>query len=313
MNAGTDDPAASLVLSGATLTLNTAGASPAMTAMLANGNVADVAEGLSPVASSTQATDGNLTQTSLAPAPVSKAAPPGPAAPTNSFSSAAPSVPVQLDLDSVDDSISAVKQNGLLSAPTAAVSSAATGSPAQNPSAIGTEVGNTPTNPAGGAENLQHLVPLPVGTPAEKSSPLQPGLIHEPPIEGVDQATSLPADAATSSSVMPQSTIVRSQAVMLSHLSLDVRAIDQALENLLDEIDQIGSGLAGWWAVSPVPRWTIIALALAGAAAGSERIRRARRRRKSPYEQTTEADSLSWMFSTWQGMVPEVKEPCRGV
>ena len=95
---------------------------------------------------------------------------------------------------------------------------------------------------------------------------------------------------------------------MLSHLSLDVRAIDQALENLLDEIDQIGSGLAGWWAVAPGPSWTIMALALAGAAAGSERLRRARRRRKTPYEPAAETDSLTWMFSSWQGMVPEAKD-----
>lgn len=79
----------------------------------------------------------------------------------------------------------------------------------------------------------------------------------------------------------------------------DLRAVDQALENLLDEIESIGGDLVDYAANSNTLQWATAGIGLA-ACVGGAWLRRRSRSSGDPRED--DEDSASWMFTRMQGL-----------
>ncbi|HEY5315716.1 MAG TPA: hypothetical protein VIK18_24510, partial [Pirellulales bacterium] len=76
----------------------------------------------------------------------------------------------------------------------------------------------------------------------------------------------------------------------------DLRAVDQALERLLDEIDAIGGGLVDYAASSDLLQWATAGAGMAACVGGAY----FHRKRRNGIGQSLEEDSANWMFERMQ-------------
>jgi hypothetical protein len=88
-------------------------------------------------------------------------------------------------------------------------------------------------------------------------------------------------------------------AVLMASLPCDLQAVDQALANMLDEIDDLGTGVASWLGESNLPPW--IGLGLGAAACGLRKHQTRRTNRRQP---GADEESAWWMFLRLQGLIP---------
>jgi hypothetical protein len=165
------------------------------------------------------------------------------------------------------------------------------------------------TNTIAATQSLQALVPVEAGTPSQingLNGPAVKGItpasyLNGQPVDGPETPNAPAFDGATERNYVPATTSVTvSQAALLATLPCDLRAVDAALNNLLEEIDDLGGDLAGWLGMPTMPRWTIVAAGAVACVIGGQQVQRARQRRSSAEE--TELESMSRMFTRWQGL-----------
>jgi hypothetical protein len=114
----------------------------------------------------------------------------------------------------------------------------------------------------------------------------------DPAADDADTAHDLPQAAA---SLIPSS--------LLAIVPGDLHAVDQALEQLLDELDELGGGLVGYAASSVTVQWASAGVGLA-ACLGGVYFQRGRRRANggSANDEALEEDTANWMFSRMQSL-----------
>lgn len=110
--------------------------------------------------------------------------------------------------------------------------------------------------------------------PADESAPQQPTAATLPAVVGM-----VPSE-------------------LLAVVPGDLRAVDQALEKLLDEIDAIGGGLIDYAAGSGALQWVTAGAGMAACVGGAY----LRRKGRGSDEQSLEEESANWMFSRMQGL-----------
>jgi hypothetical protein len=93
--------------------------------------------------------------------------------------------------------------------------------------------------------------------------------------------------------------VTATRASLLDSLPVDFRAVDQALNELLSEIEALGGDLSGWLDITKMPPWAVAAGVVAASGVGGWCIRRTRLRRA--HQQQLEEESSSWMFTQSHG------------
>jgi hypothetical protein len=163
--------------------------------------------------------------------------------------------------------------------------------------------------PAAGTQTLQALVSVQAGTPSQingaNGSGFKSGIMAPPSIDSSgkprDGSGTPAADEATGRGAVVSAAVgVPTQAALLASLPCDLRAVDAALNNLLSEVDELSGDLAGWLGIPSLPRWSIVAAGVIACAVGGQQMQRARNRRSLLEE--SESESLSRMFTRWQGL-----------
>lgn len=107
------------------------------------------------------------------------------------------------------------------------------------------------------------------------------------------------ADHALSAkaSVLPVDAI---QTALLESMPVDVRAVDRALSELLDEIESLGGELSSWLDASEVSPWNLAAGTAVATGVGGLWFRRTRLRRAR--QQQLDEESTSWLFTQSRGL-----------
>jgi hypothetical protein len=177
-----------------------------------------------------------------------------------------------------------------------------------NPAIVG-QVTATTSTPVATPQTLQPLVPIQAGTPSQINSASGSGLkggilapaASDAAREPTDAQGATVTDAAADRGAANSAAVAApSQAALLASMPYDLQAVDAALDNLLTEIDELSGDLAGWLGVPSLPRWSVVAAGVVACAVSGQQMRRARRRRSSSDE--NELESLSRMFTRWQGL-----------
>ena len=85
---------------------------------------------------------------------------------------------------------------------------------------------------------------------------------------------------------------------LLGHLAVDAAALDQAIADVVGEVDRLSSGVAGWFSDDGLQPWIKGSAAILAAGLGGAVIARHRTKTRSAVE--TEADSSTWILTQLQ-------------
>jgi hypothetical protein len=191
---------------------------------------------------------------------------------------------------------------------TNAAATAASAPITYNPVVNGQTVAGVSSPTAATAQTLQSTIQVQSGTPSPTNgasdsdlngSLLIPSATEQPGRSYDVQSVSFTGQGMIRSTNASAVSASPSQAALVT-LPYDFQAVDAALDNLLNEIDDLSGDLAGWLGVPSLPRWSVVAAGVIACAVGGQQVQRARRRRASPEE--NELESLSRMFTRWQGL-----------
>lgn len=167
-----------------------------------------------------------------------------------------------------------------------------------------------PANPTSAATSVTNAAEQQLSLVARAAAAVMPAalrlatdsIIEQSTNTDPDAATNAPADDADSPS---ESSVMTVQAAaklvptgLLAIAPGDLRAVDQALERLLDEIDSLGGGLVDYAASSDMLQWATAGAGLAACVGGAY----FHRKRRSGTGQSLEEESASWMFLRMQSL-----------